>query len=307
MHGCVSKAEYFKNNIAMKKFYILLVAMAISVGTVFAQSDDEIQRQQEALLKQQQKEQQDLIRQQQREQEELQKQQAKEEARMQKEQEKARQDEIKKEQDRQKREQTKAENEARKEAKAAEKKAKRAEHYAQWGRKPGFTADPYASALLDRRIYTKNSLYNSVGINLGVTFEYHRPIARRMDVNIGLGYRQSMYYYSHLFAANATITADQLNGDEQHRSFGTIVLPLKMVFVNKDNKHGSYIGVTPGINLQKTYAENAKFNAFRFDLAIGTQTRWLIFAPGTELYFNLVPTYATGDTKIHEIGVRFTL
>ena len=54
----------------MKKFYILLIAMALTAGTAFAQSNDSIERakQQEALLKQQQKEQQELLKQQQKEQ-----------------------------------------------------------------------------------------------------------------------------------------------------------------------------------------------------------------------------------------------
>lgn len=289
----------------MKKFYILLVAMAISAGTAFAQSDDEIQRQQEALQRQQQKEQQDLLRQQQKEQEELQKQQAKEEARMQKEAEKARQDEIKKEEDRQKREQAKAATEARKAQKAAEKKAKRAEHYAQWGRKPGFTADPSAGVLLDRRMFGQNNYYNSVGANLGVVFDYHRPIARRWDVNLGLGYRYGLFCYSHLGITGDGINAGSYNVKEQTSATSTLIVPIKLSHINKDNKHGWYCGVTPGIMLN---TPDHGMNRFRFDLSIGTQNRWLIFAPGTELYFNLVPTYKNGvQNKIHEIGVRFTL
>lgn len=280
----------------MKKFYILLVAMAISAGAAFAQSDDEIQRQQESLQKQQQKEQQDLLRQQQKEQEELQKQQAKEEARLQKEAEKARQDEIKKEQDRQKREQAKAESDARKEAKAAEKKAKRAEHYAQWGRKPGFTADPYVSALLDRRIYGTYSDNNAVGFNLGVVFDYHRPIARRWDFNIGLGYRYNLYCYSHAKLSDPT--------KEETAVYSTILVPIKMSHINKDNKHGWYAGVAPGFNFSR---DIRNCSTFRCDLTVGTQNRWLIFSSGVEAYINLLPTYTAVDTKIHEVGVRFTL
>ncbi len=289
----------------MKKFYILLVAMALSAGAAFAQSDDEIQRQQEALQKQQQKEQQDLLRQQQKEQEELQRQQAKEEARMQKEAEKARQEEIKKEEDRQKREQAKAQNEARKAQKAAEKKAKRAEHYAQWGRKPGFTADPSVSALLDRRMYGQNNYYNAVGANIGITFDYHRPIARRWDFNIGLGYRYTLFCYSHVGILGDGITTSSYNGKEATSATSTILVPIKLSHLNKDNKHGWYLGVTPGFMLS---TPEHNMNRFRFDLSVGTQNRWLIFAPGTELYFNLMPTYASGpQNKIHEIGVRFTL
>lgn len=281
----------------MKKFYILLVALALGASTVYAQSDDEIRRQQEAL----QKEQQDLLKQQQREQEELAKQQAREEARMQKEQQKAQEQEIKKEQDRQKREQAKAENEARKAQKAAEKKAKRAEHYAQWGRKPGFTADPYAGGIISRRMYGQNSLHNAVGANLGVDFQYHRPIARHWDCNIGLGYRYSMYAYSHLLGAST-----DFSGKEEVLNQSTIVVPMKLAHISKDNQHGWYLGLTPSFSFGDAHL-NAEFRHFRCDLSFGTQSRWLIFAPGMEVYFNLVPSYAVGDAKIHEVGVRFSL
>ena len=286
-----------------------MVAMALMGGTVFAQSNDSLERakQQEALMKQQQKEQQELLKQQQKEQEQLQKEQQRAEEKLQKEQQREEEKALKKEQDRQKREQVKAENERKAAEKKAAKKAKRQENYAKWGRKPGFTADPYASALIDRRIYTQNSLYNSVGINLGVNFNYRRPIAKHMDFNIGLGYRQSMYYYSHLFGADDVITLASFDGKEQNRSLGTVVLPISLSFINKDNQHGWYLGVTPGLNLKKISAEGATFNRFRCDAVVGTQNRWLIFAPGTELYFNLAPTYTSGDTKIHEIGIRFNL
>lgn len=278
--------------------------MALMGGTVFAQSNDSLERakQQEALMKQQQKEQQELLKQQQKEQEQLQKEQQRAEEKLQKEQQREEEKALKKEQDRQKREQVKAENERKAAEKKAAKKAKRQENYAKWGRKPGFTADPYASALIDRRVYTQNSLYNSVGINLGVNFNYRRPIAKRMDFNIGLGYRQSMYYYSHLKGAETDFTAK-----EENKTIGTVVLPISLSFINKDNQHGWYLGVTPGFNLKNVSAEGAAFNRFRCDAVIGTQNRWLIFAPGTELYFNLAPTYTSGDTKIHEIGIRFNL
>ena len=285
----------------MKKFYILLIAMFLTAGAAYAQSNDSIERakQQEALLKQQQKEQQELLKQQQKEQEALQKEQ-------QKEAEKA----AKKEQDRIKREQVKAENKAKAEQKKAEKKRKRQEHYAAWGRHPNFTADPYVSIVSARRIYTKNSLYNSVGANVGVVFDYHRPIAKRWDFNVGIGYRFTYLTYSHLFNqadVDKGITLNSFAGKEQSRQYSTIFVPIKLSHINKDNDHGWYIGVAPGFNFPKKTAEGAKFNQFRVDASIGTQSRWLIFSPGTEIYFNLLPTYTSGNTKIHEFGIRFVL
>lgn len=326
----------------MKKFYILLIAMALTAGAAFAQSNDSIERakQQEALIKQQQKEQQELLEQQRKEQEKLMKEQQKaaqkaqeermkEQERIQKEQQKAAQKEqeervkeqqklqkeqqkeaekaAKKEQDRIKREQTKAENKAKAEQRKAEKKRKREEHYAAWGRRPNFTADPYVSIVSARRIYTKNSLYNSVGANVGVTFDYHRPIAKRWDFNIGIGYRYTFLTYSHLFGKNDSININSFGGEEKSRAINTVFVPIKLSHINKDNQHGWYIGIAPGFNFPKLSAEDAKFNQFRVDASIGTQNRWFIFSPGTEVYFNLLPTYTSGNTKIHEFGIRFVL
>lgn len=307
----------------MKKFYILLIAMFLTAGAAYAQSNDSIERakQQEALLKQQQKEQQELLKQQQKEQEALQKEQQKaaqkaqeermkEQQKLQKEQQKEAEKAAKKEQDRIKREQVKAENKAKAEQKKAEKKRKRQEHYAAWGRHPNFTADPSVSILTDRRIYTKNSFYNSIGVNVGVTFDYHRPIAKRWDFNVGIGYRFTYLTYSHLFSSAQLaepLTHASFNGKEVSKTFSSIIVPIKLSHINKDNEHGWYIGVAPGFNFPKLSAEGAKLNQFRVDASIGTQSRWLIFSPGTEIYFNLLPTYTSGDTKIHEFGIRFIL
>ena len=294
----------------MKKFYILLVAMALTAGTAFAQSNDSIERarQQEALMRQQQKEQQELLQQQQKEQERLQKEQQREQEKALKEQQKAEQKAAKAEEDRVKREQEKAEQKARAEQKKAEKKRKQQERYASWGRQPRVTADPYATILTDRRIYTKNNQFNSVGINLGIDMMYRRPIARRWDFNIGLGYRQTMFYYSHLRGAGT-----DFNGTEENRNLSSIMVPIRLSHFNKDNRQAWYIGVTPGIIINKTIAfsspdYNFKFNRYRLDVSLGNQDKWLIFAPGTEIYFNILPTYATGDgNMIHEFGIRLTL
>ena len=307
----------------MKKFYILLIAMALTAGAAYAQSNDSIERakQQQELLKQQQKEQEELLKQQQKEQEKLQKEQQKaaqkeqeerikEQQKLQKEQQKEAEKAAKKEQDRIKREQVKAENKAKAEQKKAERKRKRQEHYAAWGRHPNFTADPYVGILTDRLIYTKNSLYNSIGANVGVTFDYHRPIARRWDFNVGIGYRYTYLTYSHLFSqadVDAGITLESFGGNEESRHYSTIFVPIKLSHINKDNNHGWYIGLAPGFNFPKLTAEGAKFNQFRVDASIGTQSRWFIFSPGTEVYFNLLPTYTTGNKKIHEFGIRFVL
>lgn len=292
----------------MKKFYVLLVAMALTAGTAFAQSNDSIERakQQEALLRQQQKEQQELLQQQQKEQERLQREQQREQERALKEQqraeEKAEQDRLK-EQERVQKEQEKA---LKKEQAKIEKKRKRQEHYAAWGRGPRFTVDPYASVLTDRRIYTQNNYYNSIGVNLGANLDYHRPIARHWDFNIGLGYRYTIYCYSHLGIVGDGITAASYDQEEETVNTSTLVLPIKLSHLNKDNQHGWYLGVTPGVMLNKPVYG---MNRFRCDLAVGTQNRWLFFAPGTEIYFNIMPTYNTSATqgKIHEFGIRFNL
>lgn len=284
----------------MKKLYTLLFALILSAGATYAQNDDE-------LLKKQQQEQQELLQQQQKEQERLQKQQQKEEERLAKDQAKAKEEAAKKEQERIKREQTREQNAIRQEQKKAAKKAKRQENYAKWNRKPSFTADPSATILTDRRIYGTNNLFNAVGFNVGIVIDYHRPIAKRWDANIGLGYRYTNYFYSHLDAG-----VSGFDGKEHTRSYNSIILPLKLSHIGKDNDHGWYLGLTPGLNFgfNKALPNAAKFNQFRCDVAIGTQSRWLIFSPGMEVYFNLLPTYTTNaqqEGNIHEFGIRFSL
>ncbi len=284
----------------MKKLYILLLALFFSAGTIFAQNEDE-------LLKKQQQEQQELLLQQQKEQERLQKQQQKEEERLAKEQAKAKEEAAKKEQDRIKREQTKEQNAIRKEQKKAEKKARHQQNYAKWNRKPNFTADPYATILTARRAYGTNNLFNAVGFNLGAIIDYHHPIAKRWDANIGLGYRYTNCFYSHLDKGVA-----DFDGQEQTRSYSSIVLPIKLSFIGKDNDHGWYLGIAPGLNFgfSKALPDKAQFNQYRCDIILGTQSRWLIFSPGMEVYFNLLPTYSTSNQnegRIHEFGIRFNL
>ena len=304
----------------MKKFYILLIAMALTAGAGYAQSNDSIERakQQQELLKQQQKEQEELLKQQQKEQEKLQKEQQKaaqkeqeerikEQQKLQKEQQKEAEKAAKKEQDRIKREQVKAENKAKAEQKKAERKRKREEHYRVWGRSPRLSADPSVGFLFNRRMLGNNSLYNGMGYNLGLVFDYHRPIARRWDFNIGLGYRYTTYVYSHKFSADkiSDLTVDDFYGTEFTNAMHTVVLPIKLSHINKDNEHGYYLGVTPGFNLNKVNY----INRFRCDVAVGSQTKWLIFSSGVEFYYNLLPTFVGVEQKgrIHEFGIRFTL
>lgn len=304
----------------MKKFYILLIAMALTAGAAFAQSNDSIERakQQEALMKQQQKEQQELLKQQQKEQEKLQREQQKaeqkaqeerikEQQKLQKEQQKEAEKAAKKEQDRIKREQTKAENKARAEQKKAERKRKKQEHYAAWGRSPRLSADPSASFLFNRRMLGNNSLYNGMGYGLGFVFDYHMPIARRWDFNVGLGYRYTTYAYSHKFSTDKieSLTLDDFYGKEVTNALHTVVLPIKLSYISKDNEHGYYLGITPGFNINNI----SYINRFRCDVSLGSQTKWLIFAAGVEFYYNLLPTFTGVEQKgrIHEFGIRLTL
>lgn len=304
----------------MKKFYILLIAMALTAGTAFAQSNDSIERakQQQELLKQQQKQQEELLKQQQKEQERLMKEQQKaaqkeqeerikEQQKLQKEQQKEAEKAAKKEQDRIKREQIKAENKVKAEQKKAERKRKKQEHYAAWGRSPRLTADPSASFLFNRRLLGRNSLYNGMGYCLGFVFDYHVPIARRWDFNIGLGYRYTTYAYSHKFSSDKIeeLTVDDFYGKEITNALHTVVLPLKISHISKDNERGLYLGVTPGFNINKI----SYINRFRCDLSVGSQQKFLIFSAGWELYYNLLPTFVGVEQKgrIHEFGVRFVL
>lgn len=283
----------------MKKGIVFLFSLILSAGIVCAQNDDEIQ-------KKQQQQRYNLQEQQKKEQEHLQRQQQKEESRLAKEQARERQEAAKKEQDRIMREQIREQNAVRKEQEKAEQKAKHQRNFAKWGRRPQITADPYVSILTDRRFYGTNNRFNAVGFNVGGIIDWHLPVARRWDISIGAGYRYTNYFYSHLNGA-----ADDFDGREETRFYNTVVVPFKVSYVSKDNKRGWYLGVAPGVSFGfDALPGNAQFNAFRCDISLGTQSRWLIFAPGIEAYINLVPTYTTIDANehlIHEFGIRFSL
>ncbi|MCQ2283109.1 MAG: PorT family protein [Bacteroidales bacterium] len=208
------------------------------------------------------------------------------------------------ERERQKREAAKAQNKAMRKQKAAQNKTKRRGNYSRWGRGPRVGFDPYGSLLTDRRLYGRNNQYNSVGFNVGGVLEYRQPIGRRFNFNVGLGYRWTYYTYSHL-----DITSDDfdVNGFEQHRDYHSILAPMKIALVEKNNKRMWYAGITPATNIGMVSVPTSSWNIFRLDVTLGMQNRLSIFSPGVEVYYNLLPTYNDGvGIPIHEFGLRFS-
>lgn len=207
------------------------------------------------------------------------------------------------EREREKREAAKAQNKAIRKQKAAQKKTKRRGNYSRWGRGPRVGFDPYGSLLTDRRLYGRNNQYNSVGFNVGGVLEYRQPIGRRFNFNVGLGYRWTYYTYSHL---DITQEGFDVNGFEQHRDYHSILAPIKIALVEKNNTRMWYLGITPGTNIGMVSVPTSSWNIFRIDATFGMQDRLSIFSPAIEVYCNLFPTYDDGiGTPIHEFGLRF--
>lgn len=313
----------------MKKIFTIVCALCLTAGAIMAQSNDSLERakQQEAMLKQQQKEQQALQKQQQKEQAELQKEQQKAAEKAQKEQAKAEEKALKDEADRQKREEAKAANKARAEQKKIEKKQKRAANLAAWGRKNHFSVDPFVGLFNSQRSFKGDNLYNSWGVGLGLDVNYHYPIAKRWDVNVGLGYRYSLYAYNHALAFGpngaSIYNKNNYNGNMPTASVSTIEVPVKLSHVSKDNKDEIYLGLVPAFNIATSFTyetmnagkleSNTKsdlklINSFRLEVVLGKQSKWTIFAPGVQAYFNLMPAYVGSlDVPIHEFGIRLAL
>lgn len=313
----------------MKKIFTIVCILCLTAGAVMAQSNDSLERakQQEALLKQQQKEQQALQKQQQKEQAELQKEQQKAAEIAQKEQAKAEEKALKDEADRQKREEAKAANKARAEQKKIEKKQKRAANLDAWGRKNRISADPFVGLINSQRSFKGDNLYNSWGVSFGLDVNYHYPIAKRWDLNVGLGYRYSLYAYNHAltFGQNGARIYNKNNydGNVPTASVSTIEVPVKLSHVSKDNKDEIYLGLVPALNIATNFTyetmnagkleSNTKsdlklLNSFRMEVVLGKQSKWSIFAPGVQAYFNLMPAYVESlNAPIHEFGIRLAL
>lgn len=306
----------------MKKAFTLLFALCLTAGAAMAQSNDSLERakQQEALLKKQQQEQADLLKEQQKAAEKAQKEQVEAEK-------KAMKDAAAK----QKREKAKAANEARAEQKKQQKKQQRAEDLAAWGRKNHFSIDPFVGLAYSQRGLTKDSPYNSWGADFGLDLNYHYPIAKRWDLNVGLGFRYALYAYNHAvrFDANgiSVLNKGNYNGTVPTASVSTAEVPIKLSHVSKDNQNEIFLGLVPAFNiattttyelvdasgqLQSVSDKNLKLmNRFRCDLVLGRQGKWMVFAPGVQAYVNLMPTYvenASGlASPIHEFGIRLAL
>lgn len=295
----------------MKKFLMLLAAMTL-VGIGYSQVDPE------TLNRQQQKEQQELLKQQQKEQEALEKQQQKEQEKALKEQEKAEADAEKA----QRREQEKMM------AKQA-KKAHRAERREEIGRGLSFSIDPYVGLGANTNT-NRTDIYAGWQEYLGAQAMLHYPLFKHWDLNVGLGVMAEVYCLRN--NANFNTTNNMLDG-ETPSTFITetdyidptfIQLPIYFSHISDNSKYELYFGIKPAYNLSSvfdhvtvnnndllhtniTIPNNTMMNRFRCDVVLGSQKRFLIFDAGTEIFFNLLPTFINGNTSIHEFGVMIKL
>lgn len=301
----------------MKKVFLAVLLCALSFTGVKAQVVDSLEqnRQQQEMLQQQEKELQKQLKQEQKEQEE---------------QEKA----MLKQQKQEQKEQEALEKQQKKEEKQAAKEAK-AQRRAEIGRGLSFSIDPALGVGFTSFFTDAASPYYSDNFSLGLTVNVHYPIAKKWDVNIGVGYQMAYHeYYNDIIydgVNNNFILNDYLTplNATPHTFIHTFELPITIAHVKTKNDKRSYLyaGLSVGYNIasnfavsmvqsdnstSKMYAEPniANVNKWRLDVIVGWSKSWFLFRPGVQLYFNLLPTYiegTNGGNPIHELGVKVAL
>lgn len=310
----------------MKKLIALLACTALC-APIWAQIDSAtIQRQQQELLQQQQKEQQDLIRQQQKEQEQQLKQQ-------QKEQEKQLKEQAREQQREQEALQAKQEKQLR--------KAERRESH---DRSFYLSIDPYAGNTINSNFRVKNDPYHSgSGFWRGYRGDFlcgadiiaHMPLNKHWNFDLGLGYGLNRFAYTNdvIFdsISNGIVlkptselvpTEIQYNGWLHH-----IEMPLLLSRCStrgdstwKENFFGVILGYNYAANFRTRYWDDngdkvvtdninmlKAFNKYEAKFVLGTMEKTFIFAPGSYIYLNLIPTYVDNNHKVYELGFVYKL
>lgn len=314
----------------MKKIFTLMVVLAMGAGMIHAQVvDTNAQQQYQQSLQQQQ----EFLQMQQEQQEQALKENQKEQERLQKEQAKV------------EKEQAKAAKAAEKEQAIAEKEALRAEKEAkaeakrqrreEIGRGPRLGADPYVFLSMATRNAQYADLYNTRSIlGLGLDVTYHYPLNKKVDFVAGIGYRFSSYHYRNMVDPNndqtdLVFTTSGITHLERISSLttSTIMIPIHLNFVGKKGNE-VYLGVDAGYAIKAQFGaaqldesnnynevigktDMKNFKNMRLDFVVGfTRDNWLIFAPGVECYFNILPTYIDGtnnNNPVHEFGIKIQL
>ncbi|MCQ2261528.1 MAG: outer membrane beta-barrel protein [Bacteroidales bacterium] len=302
----------------MKKVFITMLLCGLTFTGVKAQVVDSLEqnRMQQEMLQQQEKA--------------LQKQLEQEEK------EKAAQEKaMLKQQKQEQKEQEALEKQQKKEEKQAAKEAK-AQRRAEIGRGLSFSIDPALGVGITSIFTEAASPYFSNNFSLGLTANLHYPIAKKWDVNFGVGYQMAYHEYYNDIIYNGDNKDFVLNDyltpfyATPHTFIHTIEVPITIAHV-RTNKEGDrtylYAGLNVGRNIatdfavsmvqsdnstSKMYAEPniENVNKWRLDVVLGWSESWFLFRSGFQVYFNLLPTYIKGTNDgnpIHEFGIKLSL
>lgn len=242
-----------------------------------------------------------------------------------------------KEQERIEKEQAKIERaneKAIKDQQAAEKKARREAREANYGRGFSFSVDPYVGYAAHSRIDHYEDICNiRSGLNLGANIHFDYPLTKRIDFESGIGVRVTNHTFSHNLKYNEatglldTVSVTHALYRESSLGESSIIVPIHFAFYHKEGRVG-YVGFDFGYSVSNHFANqsivdgklnvdysfnNTKvLNPWRIDFVICTNKskKFLIFRPGIQLYYNLLPVLVGGannGVKIHELGIRLAL
>lgn len=225
--------------------------------------------------------------------------------------------------------QAEAERQARVEAKAAKKQA-RQEWYEKIGRRPRLLIDVPVGLGTNDKCFSMADEHYGYTFDLGASLLWTHPVARRWDLQAGLGLQYHGFHFDNSVrydAATEAMVPQPLDGWRNFQS-GTmrvdLMVPLHITHVSRDLTE-VYLGLNLGYNLLNAFVysrtgadgqletdndisvRNLKaLNPWRLEVALGFSKRFGIMTDGVELYLNLLPSWRTGNA-MHEFGVRISL
>ena len=217
------------------------------------------------------------------------------------------------------------------------KQAKKAERRERIGRKGRLAIAPAIG--FGTWSFDETQLYFGANFALAANATWHQPIARKWNLDFGLGYQwNEMMMYNNAIFNEATqllepYTPQTWGREENYFSYSTIELPLLLGRVFQDGSE-LYLGLRLGYRFLASYhrdffveengllddedtdtpvgfGKNNQLNRFSCKVVLGTEDNGFLFAPGCELYFDLVPTmrqFPSGQQVfMNEWGVRINL
>lgn len=225
--------------------------------------------------------------------------------------------------------QAEAEREARAEAKAAKRQARK-EWYKEIGRRPRLLLDVPVGLGSNTKLLSMADEHHGYCYDLGISALWTHPIARRWDLQAGLGVQYRSFNFANSVRYDATTQTMVPQTLDGWRNFSSstmrvdLMVPLHITHVSK-RLNEVYLGLNVGYNLLNAFVysrvdangqlapndtlseRNLKaLNPWRLEVAVGFGKRIGIMTDGVELYLNLLPSWRSGDA-MHEFGIRISL